>query len=112
MGLLLGIEFDADPRHFMDRMARGLLNRVSEQLSTYWIVSRLLNEFRMLTAGPLVGPRVIRLMPPLCLNKDEVDQFVNALDSICSDFIGYSGLLKQAGISIGKRLAYGRATAQ
>jgi hypothetical protein len=66
----------------------------------------------MLTAGPLVGPRVVRLMPPLCFTKEEADRFIFALDSICSEFTGYSGLLKQAGLSIGKRFVQGYATAQ
>jgi len=52
-------------------------------------IHRALLERRIIT-GTSSDPNVLRLLPPLCLQKDEVDFFVNALKEVCES--GESGL--------------------
>jgi acetylornithine/N-succinyldiaminopimelate aminotransferase len=60
LGLLLGIEFNdkAQPIH------QALLER-------------------KIITGTSSNPKVLRLLPPLCLQQEHVDQFVDALLCIC-----------------------------
>ncbi|HEV2764928.1 MAG TPA: aminotransferase class III-fold pyridoxal phosphate-dependent enzyme, partial [Pyrinomonadaceae bacterium] len=62
LGLLLGVEFDAE---------------ISAR------VQKLLLERRVIT-GTSSDPRVLRLLPPLCLTTGEVDLFVGALEESLS----------------------------
>jgi putrescine aminotransferase len=108
-GLLLGIEFAAPSRGLVERLSQGLLDLASEKLIPFWIVARLLNDFGILTAGPLASAKLVRLLPPLCLPRSEVGIFTNALEQVCSELSGYSQLLRQVSVSIGRRLVAGAA---
>ena len=46
-------------------------------------IHRALLERQIIT-GTSSDPHVLRLLPPLCLQKDEVDLFVNALKEVCA----------------------------
>ena len=61
LGLLLGIEFN-------DKAAP---------------VHQALLEQKIIT-GTSSNPKVLRLLPPLCLQKEHVDLFVDALARICT----------------------------
>ncbi len=62
-GLLLGVEFDAE---IAGAVHKALLER------------------RIIT-GTSSDARVLRLLPPLCLTRAEVDLFVEALEEICQE---------------------------
>lgn len=102
-GLMLGVEFNSPPRSFLERVSRRLLNFASDKLIAFWIVSRLLNDFNILTAGPLVNSSVLRLLPPLSIGVDQVDFFIQAFDQVCRQVESYTRILRESSATILKR---------
>lgn len=46
------------------------------------IISRLLNDYHILTTFTSINPTVLRFEPPLAVTRDEVDRFVSSLDDL------------------------------
>ncbi|MFW6270490.1 MAG: aminotransferase class III-fold pyridoxal phosphate-dependent enzyme [Bacillota bacterium] len=78
-GFMLGIEFPESKNVFPD----SLLGIMAEQaLLTPVISSYLLNKEKMRVAPTLNGNNVIRIEPPLIMDKDQCREAVNRLDNM------------------------------
>ena len=61
------------------------------------VAGELLNTYRIITAYTLNNPNVIRLEPPLIVNKEQIDYVVSSLDEIFKKYKGFLGItLKSA----------------
>jgi acetylornithine/N-succinyldiaminopimelate aminotransferase len=60
---------------------RGLLIGIEFKDAISSTVQKKLLEKRFIT-GTSSDPRVLRLLPPLCLKREDIDQFVNTLEEI------------------------------
>ncbi|MFW5976637.1 MAG: aminotransferase class III-fold pyridoxal phosphate-dependent enzyme [Bacillota bacterium] len=78
-GFMLGIEFPETKKTFPD----SLLGIMAEQeLLTPLISSYLLNTENLRVAPTLNGNNVIRIEPPLTMNKNQCQQAINKLDNM------------------------------
>ena len=83
VGLLLGIEFP------------------NENISNF-ILSRMLNKHRVILGNFDHRPDMLRLQPPLIVQKEEIDRAIDALDEACGK--------TSIGLALGAgRTALGRA---
>lgn len=81
-GLLIGVEFETSGESFFERVSKGAFGKLKEEYTGALIAERLLNEHKIITAYTLNNPNVIRLEPPLVVDKEDIDQVINALDEI------------------------------
>jgi ornithine--oxo-acid transaminase len=80
-GLMVGIEFKA-PRNPILRAAWMASEAAQKGLFTQFVVMSLMRDHRMLTqvAGP--GVNIIKFLPPLIINEEEVASIVSAIDQV------------------------------
>lgn len=72
-GLLIGIEFG--------RLKKLHLKTI-EQLMISTIISKMLNEYKIVCGFTTNNPAVLRFEPPLIVTKKEIDYFVESLDNV------------------------------
>lgn len=87
-GLMIGIEFYEPAQGFLSKATGGVVNKLSKEYFSQMVVSELLNEYRILTVYTLNNPNVVRLQPPLVVEKEHLDFAVEALDNICQEHKG------------------------
>ena len=90
-GLLTGVEFH-QPEGFASKATFGLADKLSKEFFGSLIAGELLNQHRIITAYTLNNPNVIRLEPPLCVTKAEIDVLLEALDTILTKHKSFTGL--------------------
>lgn len=78
-GLMIGLEFK-QPTGLMSKLVGGLSN---EYLGAM-VAGVLQNDHRIITAYTLNNPNVIRLQPPLIVEREQLDQLVDALEDVFS----------------------------
>ena len=61
------------------------------------IISKLMNEYRIIIAYAKNKPSVLVFQPPLIVNEGQIDYFVNCLDKILED---WDSILKLAAGSV------------
>jgi putrescine aminotransferase len=89
-GLLIGIEFDQPAKGILDKISQGALNKLASEYTGAMVAGELLNKYKIITAYTLNNPNVIRLEPPLIVNKEQIDYVISSIDEI---FIKYKGFL-------------------
>ena len=99
-GLMLGIEFTA-PQSLSLKMGWNLLHKLDRSLFCQVMLIPLLNEHRILAqvAGHHID--VIKLIPTLVINENDVDRLVSAFDQVMSSSHRFPGPIWE----IGKRFA-------
>ncbi|MEZ6185500.1 MAG: aspartate aminotransferase family protein [Planctomycetota bacterium] len=99
-GLMLAVEF-GEPKGFLNKIGRKLSQAVESGLFTQAVVMALLDEHRILsqTAGHKVD--ILKLLPTLCINEQDVQRIVDALDKTLS-----SASVTGAMLSMGKNLMF------
>jgi len=90
-GLLTGIEF-SQTEGLASKATFGLVNKLSQEYLGSFIAGELLNKNQIITAYTLNNPNVIRLEPPLCVTKSEIDTLLDSLDSVLSKHSSFTGL--------------------
>ncbi|HOB90999.1 MAG: aspartate aminotransferase family protein [Bacillota bacterium] len=90
-GLMVGVEF-AQPEGLANRLTGGLAASLSHEYVASLVAGELLNKHRIVTAYTLNNPNVIRLEPPLIVERYHIDALLNALDEILSRNKGLLGL--------------------
>lgn len=95
-GLLIGIEFESSAGSLTDMLSFGMLSRVTEEYLASLVAGKLLNEYRVITAYTLNNPNVMRLEPPLTVEKSQIDYVLKALDEILDAHRGFFGLARSA----------------
>jgi putrescine aminotransferase len=105
MGLMIGIRFAMGEDRVLNRVARRVVNRISPKIVTSHIASRLLNEHRMIVPPSLSDEYLVRVYPPLNATPEDLDRFVEALDSVCGSLGDYKDLLVRTTLRFGKHYA-------
>ena len=85
-GFMLGLEFQ-DFSRTMPMAVRPALSMLDEKLKgslSGFVGSALLREHDVLVAFTEYNRNVVRLQPPLIATRENVDQFITALDTILS----------------------------
>ncbi|HHY13992.1 MAG TPA: aspartate aminotransferase family protein [Thermoanaerobacterales bacterium] len=101
-GLLIGIEFEQPAKGILDKISQGALNKFASEYTGAMIAGELLNTYRIITAYTLNNPNVIRLEPPLIVNKEQIDYVISSLDEIFRKHKGFLGItLKSARTALG-----------
>ncbi|SHF46451.1 putrescine aminotransferase [Caldanaerobius fijiensis DSM 17918] len=90
-GLMVGIEFN-QPEGFANKITGGLLGKLSYEYLGSLVAGQLQNEYRIITAYTLNNPNVIRLEPPLIVEKKHIDAVIDAIDSILEKNRSFLGL--------------------
>lgn len=90
-GLMVGIEF-SQPEGLANKLTGGLAASLSYEYVASLVASELLNKHRIVTAYTLNNPNVIRLEPPLIVERHHIDALLNALDETLSRNKGHFGL--------------------
>ncbi|ACB83705.1 aspartate aminotransferase family protein [Natranaerobius thermophilus] len=81
-GLLIGIEFNSPEKSVLNKLSKGMLEKVSQEYTGAFVAEKLQNEYQVLTAFTLNNPNVIRLEPPLIVDKEQIDYVVDSLDKL------------------------------
>lgn len=82
MGLMLGVEISSMNGTIPVKVMEGIMSN---------IISKLINKYRIITGFTINNPSVLRIEPPLIIDKRQIDYLIYALDRI---FAEESGLLK------------------
>jgi putrescine aminotransferase len=84
-GLMIGIEWAPATRGLATVGTAGGLNRLSREYLAGLVVSRLLQEHRIMTAFTLNDQNVLRLQPPLDVELEHVDHVVEKMEQTLLD---------------------------
>ena len=95
-GLLVGIEFESSAGPVMDALSFGMLSKVTEEYLASLVAGKLLGAYRVITAYTLNNPNVMRLEPPLTVEKTHIDYVLKALDQILEAHKGFLSLARSA----------------
>jgi len=88
-GLMIGIEFAPATRGLGTLLTAGTLNRLSREFLSGLVLYELRNEHRILTLATLNDPNVLRAQPPLNIERENLDKFVDALDNILTKMANF-----------------------
>lgn len=105
-GLLVAVELGAAEPAFWDQLMPGVTDRVAREVFGQWAAVRLLEK------GVVVQPasqrwNVLRLEPPLTIGTAEIDQAAAAVIEVLSEYRGAAGVLRDAGLRMGRQLLNG-----
>lgn len=89
-GLMLAVEF-ASPRSLKLKTAWTTVNKLNEDLFCQAITIPLLEDHGILTQVAGNQMTTIKLIPPLCINEDDVDYFVTAFEKVMQDLHRFPG---------------------
>lgn len=106
-GLFIGLEFD-QPEGVLNTLTGGLLKNLAYEYQGAMVAGELLNKHRIITAYTLNNPNVIRLEPPLIVEKEQIDYVVNALDDILSHQKSFLSIAFSTGKTMLGRLVQGK----
>ncbi|MFD3156070.1 aspartate aminotransferase family protein [Haloimpatiens sp. FM7330] len=95
MGLMIGIEFND---------VKGILPKGITKVIISKIISELMNKYHIITSFTINNPNVLRVEPPLIINKSEADYFVDCLDRLLKDNDSISKLTVSGVKNIAKNL--------
>jgi len=100
-GLMIGVEFGKPTSRGL-RMRWNAVESVRTALFSQMVVVPLFHRHRILTQVAADNMNVVKLLPPLIADQDEVDYFVDALDDVMHDAHRGSGLLFEFGTTMAK----------
>jgi acetylornithine/succinyldiaminopimelate/putrescine aminotransferase len=83
-GCMIGIEFH-EPRSLRLKMAWKMIHAAHEGLFAQMVVMPLLQKHHMLTQVSGNHGDIIRILPPFIITDQDIQDFVNALDSVLGD---------------------------
>ena len=70
-------------RHILEVRGRGLMVGVVLDVPHKEVRSRLIHEQHCFTG--CAGTNILRVLPPLCLSKGEVDEFIIRLENVLNE---------------------------
>lgn len=104
-GLLVGLEFREPVKGWVDKLSKGILNRLYHEYFASLIASQLLEKHRIITAFTFNNPNVLRLEPPLGIPYEVLDQVVRSLDDTLTANRNIIKTTVRAGRTQAKRVA-------
>ena len=96
LGLLIGLEFE-QPQGWLDKLSGGKLSETAREYTGAMMAGELLNKHGIITAYTLNNPNVIRLEPPLIVEKADLDRVVDALADIFERSRNFFSLAMETG---------------
>jgi putrescine aminotransferase len=75
-GLMIGIEF---------KSLNLVKSKTAIELMITSIISKMLKEYKIICGFTINNPTVLRFEPPLTIEKQHIDYFVNSLDAVLSE---------------------------
>jgi acetylornithine/succinyldiaminopimelate/putrescine aminotransferase len=99
-GLMIAIEFDR-PKSTKLKIGWDLIHKVNSGLFGQMIVVPLLTKHRILTQVTGHNCDIVKLLPPLCINDNDVKHFLTAFEDVVSECHKFPG----GAWEIGKQLA-------
>jgi len=100
-GCMLAIEFH-QPRALKLKMAWKAIHAVDKGLFAQMIVTPLLQKHRILAQVAGHNMDVVKILPPLIIGDQEIEQFVNGLDEVLGDLGKFPGPLWDFGSNLVK----------
>ncbi len=100
-GLMIAIEF-SEPKSFSLRAAWDLVHKLNKDLFPQAVTIPLLQDYQILTqvAGHHID--VIKLLPPLVIDKEDVNYFVDSFSNVMNELHKFPGPVWEALSRIGK----------
>jgi putrescine aminotransferase len=95
-GLLIGIEV-APAGGLTNSLTGGMVNRLAQNYLTSAIMMHLISHHRIITTYTLNNPNVLRLEPPLNIERAELDGVVVALEETLQECSAFPRLLLRNG---------------
>ncbi|WP_459910793.1 aspartate aminotransferase family protein [Desulfotomaculum defluvii] len=95
-GLMVGLEFQQPEKSsgkFSLRFTRNVVNKLAQEYMGSLVAGELFNKHRIITAYTLNNPNVIRIEPPLIVTYEQLDRFLNALESVLSSHTGFLSMV-------------------
>lgn len=92
-GLLIGVEFGGLKKYPGNAVKQFMMSV---------ILAKLLREHRIVCSFASNSPHVLKIEPPLIVNKDEIDYFIESLDRVLNNEKGELSLAMDSIISAGK----------
>lgn len=81
-GLLIGIEFAQPKSGLINTLTGGAVNKLAEEYFASIVAGQLMNKHGIITAYTLNNPNVIRMEPPLIIERSEIDYVVASLEEV------------------------------
>ena len=81
-GLMIGVEFTPATQGLSWAATAGLVNRLSRKYFSSIVLMELRQHHHIMTAFTLNNPNVLRLQPPLNLERKQLDYVVDSLDQV------------------------------
>ncbi|MFZ7102389.1 MAG: aspartate aminotransferase family protein [Peptococcaceae bacterium] len=81
-GLMIGIELQGSGNRILNRLTGGTIENLSNEYFASLVAGKLLNDYRIITAYTLNNPNVIRIEPPLNIEKEYLDKLIYSLEEI------------------------------
>jgi putrescine aminotransferase len=88
-GLMLGIEFAPPTAGWSATLTGGVVNRLFRGVFTQLVILELYREHHVMTAFTLNDLNVLRLEPPLNVERADADYVIDALDQTLGRLQGY-----------------------
>jgi putrescine aminotransferase len=96
LGLVHGVEMAPETHGLASALTLGVPNKIVEALFAHWVAVRLL-ERGFVTETATHDERVLRVEPPLTIERAELDEFVDALAEILDENRHFTAFVKEAG---------------
>lgn len=101
-GLMIGIEFGR-PKGTALKIGWDLIHRVNAGLFGQMVVVPLFQKHRILSQVTGHNVDVVRILPPLCITKKDVDHFLNAFEDVMTDCHHFPGGTWEIGKTLAKQ---------
>lgn len=95
-GLMIGIEFSRSKHEFLNRITKGMFDKLSYEYLGSLVAGELFNKHHLITAYTLNNPNVIRLEPPLTVSCEQMDHFIAGMEDVCIGNKGFLGIVRSS----------------
>ncbi len=102
-GLMIGIEFAPVTKGLGTTLSAGMINKLSNSYMSSLVSVELFRHHQVLTAYTLNNPAVLRLQPPLVIEREQIDAMLESLDCTLTRLGAFP---QAAAVSFLKRAAF------
>ena len=100
---MFGIDFARPKESLKLKMAWDMLHKLNFGVFGQMIVIPLMNKHRILTQVAGYHTEVIKFLPPITINKEEMDYFLNAMSDVLMDTTRFPGAAWETVFGLAKR---------